>query len=62
MRNFDATEYDEVATLLAMYTGVALGKPSPDSRRPISSGVRGQLPFMRKFSGLYCVLLTPLLK
>lgn len=56
---FVVTGRDELATLLAMYMGVELGKPSPDSKRPISSGVRGQLPFMRKFSGLYRVLLTP---
>lgn len=62
MQKFVTRIHDELATLLAMYMGVVVGKPSPDSRRPISSGVRGQLPFMRKFSGLYWVLLTPLLR
>ena len=47
-----------VVTFIAMYAGVLLVKPKPDSKRPISSGVSGQLPFMRNASGLYFVLVT----
>lgn len=47
-----------VVTFIAMYAGVLLVKPNPDSKRPISSGVSGQLPFMRNASGLYFVLVT----